>query len=145
MLKRLRELKLLIGLDTNGTNPAMLREIIAEGLVDRIAMDYKAPREKYDTVTRRRDSVCGVGESLRLLGESHIDYEVRITLHPALHSQEDISAMADELTQYGIRHVVLQRFKPWKVLDKRLYELPGYSSEELKGFVRIFTQHATVR
>jgi pyruvate formate lyase activating enzyme len=145
-LGRLRSLGLLLGLDSNGTRPAVLRAAIADGLVDRLAVDYKAPRRKYGEVTGRDDVGDAVAESLSVLGETRsVRHEVRLTLHPALHTAGDVAAMAHELAQAGIRNIALQTFQPWNVLDKMLLEVPGYSTEELRTLARQFTGQVTVR
>ena len=81
-LARVRALGYRTKLDTNGSRPEMLRALLAEGLLDYVAMDYKAPLEGY-TPLCGADS-AGVPESLALLRASQVPYELRTTLVPQL-------------------------------------------------------------
>jgi pyruvate formate lyase activating enzyme len=145
-LRRLRPLGLLVGLDSNGTNPGMLCRILGEGLVDRLAIDYKAPRAAYETVTGWADTAGAVQETLGVVARAMgIESEVRVTLHPVLHTKDDITTMAQELARAGVGRVAIQSFKPWNVLDRRLLDVPSYSSEELAAFARAFQGEVVVR
>jgi len=83
---------------------------------------YKAPLDKYEEVTGAPGMAARVSESLGLVAHAGMDYEIRLTLHPLLHTHEDIAVMAGELAECGVRSVALQTFKPWNVLDPRLCE-----------------------
>ena len=145
-LRALRAFSFLIGVDTNGTNPDLLSVLVRERLADRIAMDYKAPREKYEEVTGRGDVGKAVAESLSILARAtEVDHEIRLTLHPELHSREDVERMAHELAEAGVRDIALQSFRPWNVLDPSLNDLPGWSGEELREFARFFPGRVVVR
>ncbi len=81
-LARVRALGYKTKLDTNGSRPEMLRALLAEGLLDYVAMDYKAPLEGYAPLCGA-DSAC-VPQSLALLRASQVPYELRTTLVPQL-------------------------------------------------------------
>ena len=144
-LRRLRPLGFLAGVDTNGSNPRMLRTIIDEQLVDRLAMDYKAPLDGYEAVTGNGTVAAAVAASLRLLVGTPIPHEVRVTIHPALHDRAAVVTMGRELTDAGILSVALQNFKPWDVLDESLATRPPYREEELQEFARFFPGRVVVR
>jgi len=145
-LRALRASPFLIGVDTNGTNPALLSILVEEKLADRIAMDYKAPLAKYEKVTGRGDVGEAVAASLSVLARSaDLAHEIRLTLHPELHSREDVLLMAHELTEPGVKDVALQSFKPWNVLDPSLNDRPGWSEDDLREFARYFPGRVVVR
>ena len=102
----------LIKLDTNGTNPSMLRELIASKLIDYVAMDIKAPLtvKKYSKASgvNMEKELKNVKESIKLLIESNIDYEFRTTVVPKLHDKEDIKQICQSLK--GSKKYVLQKF-----------------------------------
>lgn len=112
LCSRLKVFGFLVKVDTNGTNPTMLKELIDRGLVDYIAMDIKAPltRKKYSkaTSTKGDELLEKVKESTKLLLGSNIDYEFRTTVIPTLHDEEDIKQICRSLR--GCRKYVLQRF-----------------------------------
>lgn len=108
----LKNMGFLIKLDTNGTNPEILKKLITRKLVDYIAMDVKAPLTK-DKYTKTTGVNIGkmldkIKESIKLLNESNIDYEFRTTVVPTLHTEEDIKQICHSLI--GCRKYILQKF-----------------------------------
>lgn len=88
-ITRLRALGLAVKLDTNGSRPAMLRTLIQEGLVDYIAMDVKAPWNKYDTLAGVHVSTEEILESMMVIAQSRLPHQFRTTLVPALLTETD--------------------------------------------------------
>ncbi len=81
--KKLKSQGLEIKLDTNGSNPQMLKRLIREGLVDYVAMDIKGPRQLYPRLTGvREDYSKNVEECMKILHNSGIVYELRTTFVP---------------------------------------------------------------
>lgn len=109
---QLKKIGLLVKLDTNGTNPTMMKELIDRGAVDYIALDIKAPltTQKYSEVTgiEVEETLEKVKESIRLLLDSEMDYEFRTTVVPNLLDVDDIEQVCRSLK--GCRKYVLQRF-----------------------------------
>ncbi len=145
-IRKVRTEGFLVGLDTNGTNPRMVESLLSNGDLDRIAADYKAPRGRYSSVTRAAPAVGDlVFETMVLLARLAEEYEVRLTLHPDLQSEDDIRIMAGELRTAGIRKIALQQFKPWDTLDQSLDGGNLYSEEDLKRFRSLFEGDVVVR
>lgn len=94
-LRKIKDLGFSVKLDTNGTNPDALRELISKGLVDYVAMDIKNSPEKYPLTAGLRDNslLPPVEESAKLLMEGAVDFEFRTTLVGELHSEEDIHSI----------------------------------------------------
>ena len=114
-LDRVRSMGYRIKLDTNGSRPEALAELLLEGLLDFIAMDIKAPFELYDRLT----SVCApkeqLEESIALIARSGIDHEFRTTVVEPLLSERDMHAI-QEMVPHGSRHR-FQDFRPENALD----------------------------
>ena len=112
---RVRSMGYQIKLDTNGSRPEALAELLLEGLVDFIAMDIKAPLELYDRLT----GVCApkeqLEESIALIARSGIDHEFRTTVVEPLLSEDDLQAI-QAMVPHGSRHR-LQEFRPENALD----------------------------
>jgi len=89
-LEKLRALDLAIKLDTNGSRPAMLRELLQAKVVDFIAMDIKAPWEKYDALSGVRAPRDAIRASIACLAQSGIPHEFRTTMVRTFLSEEDI-------------------------------------------------------
>ena len=90
--KDIKALGYKIKLDTNGSNPKQLEKLLKKNLLDFVALDFKAPKEKFKTITKSNlyDKFI---QSLQLLVESEIKYEVRTTLHNDLLNEDDINEM----------------------------------------------------
>ncbi len=109
-LRRIRELGYKIKLDTNGTFPDRLEALIAEGLVDRVAMDIKNSPARYaGTVGLRALDIGAIERSKELLLEAKADYEFRTTVVRGLHTKESLLEAARWIE--GAREYYLQRFK----------------------------------
>jgi len=137
LLKDIKNRGLLVKLDTNGTNPEMIKKLIAEGLVDYIAMDVKAPliKEKYDQVTCADVDLISIKESIDLLKDGETDYEFRTTVVPVFHKQSDILTIARTIG--GARRYILQQFAPKDTLDENMASVKPYREEELKKFAQL--------
>ena len=109
-LRRVKEQGFETKLDTNGTNPAMLREILSAGLADYVAMDIKAGRDNYPAVTGTvRPGLAAVEESVELLKACGVEHEFRTTVVRELHSEADFADIGRWLR--GEERYFLQAFK----------------------------------
>jgi pyruvate formate lyase activating enzyme len=109
-LMRLKLLGLAVKLDTNGSRPAVLRELIAQELVDYIAMDMKAPWEKYAALTGVACDEAALRESIALIAASGLPHQFRTTRVDPLLTAEDYDRLVAELPK-GSPHV-WQTFRP---------------------------------
>ena len=95
---RLKGLGLLVKLDTNGGHPEVVRDLIAEGLVDFIAMDVKAPWAKYGTLTGLADSPAAkVRETMSLIVASGLPHQFRTTRVTPLLTAEDCAEIEQQI------------------------------------------------
>lgn len=130
LIKRFKNLGLLVKLDTNGTNPQMIAELIKLQLVDYIAMDIKAPLNgKYDEAAATKVNLANISESIKLIIESGIDHEFRTTVTPHLLAESDIESIAQSLV--GARKYVLQQFVPSHSMIQGMKSLTPYTKEQL--------------
>ncbi len=106
--KKVRSMGYLTKLDTNGTNPGLLEQLIRNKLLDYVAMDVKAPLFKYGEVCCSRVDTQKLKESIAILKEGQVEYEFRTTYTPEL-SDEDLIDIT--LTINGARRYVLQQYK----------------------------------
>ena len=133
-IQQVKKLGLLIKLDTNGSAPKVLEKLIREKLVDWIAMDIKAPLEKYDIFTQGKIKPALIEESIKIIKESKIDYEFRTTLAPEILTESDILAIADWIkpaTRY-----CLQQFKNDKTLDTRFLNYSSWPKEKVNVLIK---------
>lgn len=123
-LSTVKALGFLTKLDTNGTNPERLGELLKQGLLDYIAMDLKAPPEKYAEVSQTSVSVEALQRSIDLIRASRVACQFRTTVAYPLHSADDIKAIHKWIGS-GVP-LRLQNFMPGKVVDgkKELHPFP---------------------
>jgi pyruvate formate lyase activating enzyme len=108
-IKRIKNLRLLVKIDTNGTFPERLEELLQQGLVDYIAMDVKAPKKKYPHLIGTKTDITKIGASIDLLKTKAPAYEFKTTMIPNLLTKEDIIEIAHWLN--GADTYFLQQFK----------------------------------
>lgn len=100
LMRSIRKLGCGVKLDTNGYRPEVLGALLEDKLVDYVAMDLKnGPAAYGETVGLRGVQLERIGESIRLLQESGVDFELRTTVVKPLHTAETITEMALWLTQ----------------------------------------------
>jgi len=108
--KQIKELGFKIKLDTNGTNYNSVKELIELNLLDFIALDYKAPKDKFTTITHS-NKYDEFSKTLDLLISSNLDYEARTTLHYDLLNENDINTIISDLNQRGYnKKYYIQKF-----------------------------------
>jgi pyruvate formate lyase activating enzyme len=104
-----------VKLDTNGTHPEVLRDLLDRNLVDFVAMDLKAPFHTYAALAGVEVDTAAVIESMDLVRSADIDHEFRTTcVSPAL-TRADLLDIATQL--HPLERYVLQRYRPGRTLD----------------------------
>ena len=106
LLRGFKEAGFAVKLDTNGTCPVVLASLMRAGVLDYVAMDIKAPPEKYDKICGVPVDQGAIDTSITLLMDGHVDYEFRTTIIPQL-TREDILAIGNRIR--GARSYVLQQ------------------------------------
>ncbi len=132
-LHMLKNLGYQVKLDTNGSRPQVISEILRQNLCNYFAVDYKAPAAYYPQVCGEGIDAQKVIESIELLTKNTIPFEVRTTVIPQLGSEELI-AMAKELPT--VPRYVFNKYKvPDKYLskDEHRIRLKPYSMEEIQS------------
>lgn len=128
---KIKELGFLVKLDTNGTSPLMLKQLIDLGLIDYVAMDIKAPLSKYSSVIGGDVNLDVIKESISILKTGKIDYEFRTTMVPGLVEEEDVFNIAGFLN--GAKKFVIQNFRgEVNLVDNRYRHLKPFSRSELE-------------
>lgn len=146
-MKEIKKMGFAVKLDTNGTNPAILKKAIKEGLVDYIAMDIK------DIPASYRRELVGVTftespfqESIKLIKNSGVNYEFRTTVIPAFHNLDKLKVMGEAIK--GAKLWALQVYRNQKTLKPEFSKLPEYSVTQLQNLaeeLRDFADKIIVR
>lgn len=132
-IKRIKDLGYLVKLDTNGTNPAMLKQLVKDKLIDYIAMDLKAPFDKYEQVVGVKVDYKNIQESVRIIMASGLPYEFRTTVVPGLLVKKDFAAMGKIIS--GAAKWYLQKFKSdTDLVDAGYQSQSSYTDAEMAEF-----------
>ena len=119
-----------VKLDTSGINPNVLVELIGDGLVDYVAMDIKAPLNRYSEVAGAEVSEGAIRKSIEVIERSGIDYEFRTTVVREQLSGDDIMSIAESIK--GAKRYVLQRFRGAVTLNPGFGTKGTYSDAEFE-------------
>ena len=101
--QEIKKLGFKIKLDTNGTNPLHVEQLLDLKLLDYIALDYKAPKEKFTQITHS-NKFNEFEKTLNMIIDSNIKYEVRTTLHSDLLDENDINKIIDDLKEKNYKN-----------------------------------------
>lgn len=115
LLHQIKKLGFLVKLDTAGVNPERVSEFLDADLIDYIAMDVKAPLDRYEAVVGRAVDTNKILASIDLIKSRAPDYEFRTTVVEGLHSKEDVLGIGELIR--GAKRYALQRFVPTKTVD----------------------------
>jgi len=157
-IKKIKKLGYAVKLDTNGSNPKMLKNLVNEKLIDYVAMDIKTPLaqfsislprrqagnfpacarvsagrrfSKYDKATGVKADLNKIKKSIEIIKNSGIDYEFRTTVVPGVHTKEDILQIAKEITP--AKKYYLQNFQPEKTINPKFEKIRPFSQNQLKN------------
>ena len=126
---KIRDQGMKVKLDTNGSNPRMLRQILSEGLLDYVSMDLKTSFEKYFQVVRRPVDPDRIRESMEVIISCGVEHEFRSTIVPGLVELSDLRSLAMEMM--GAQVLVLQQFRSDKTMDPHFTGRSPYPEEVL--------------
>ncbi|MEN6387272.1 MAG: anaerobic ribonucleoside-triphosphate reductase activating protein [Candidatus Cryosericum sp.] len=133
-IDRIRSLGFAVKLDTNGSNPDMLRFLLEQGSVAYVAMDVKAPPSRYGEVTRNAEAFPLVKTSIQLLADFNVASEFRTTVLPLLFNEADIEGIVAMLPSNS--HYVIQNFVPTKTLDQKFLQARGFDIQDLEALAQ---------
>ena len=138
-IKQIKQLDFAVKLDTNGTNPKILKKLLSENLVDYIAMDIKAPIEKYSEITGINVNTNNIKTSIDLIIKSLTEYEFRTTVLKSQLSFEDFDKIGQTIK--GANLYYLQKFVPNKIYDERLLSDTTYNDKEFQEICNHMKQY----
>ena len=129
-ITKVRSLGYAVKLDTNGTNPRLLKSLIEENLLDYVAMDIKHSPDKYDIICYCQVDMDAIRDSVSIIIDSGIDHEFRTTTVREYHTAEDFDAIAQWIQ--GDSKYFLQHFEDSGNLIGD--NLSAFSKEEMNAF-----------
>ena len=129
-ISKVKKLGYLIKIDTNGMYPKKLKELIDKKLVDYVAMDVKAPKNKYDKLSGVKTDISKIEKSIDIIRNDAPDYEFKTTFAPNLLDKKDLVEIAKWLE--GSKRFYLQQFKgDTPLISSKLNNVTPYPKEDL--------------
>ena len=131
-VRKIKDMGYKIKIDTNGSFPEKLKLLIDEGLIDYVAMDIKAGRDKYELVVNSKVDLDKIEESIRIISgfENH---EFRTTILPRFHDENEIRRMMEwvkDLAGEKMGKYYLQGFKNQGKFVGKGFEMEGDVGED---------------
>ncbi len=131
-IRKIKEIGYPVKLDTNGTNPKLLKELVNNKLIDYVAMDIKNSLDNYIKATGDvKLNMDAINESIDFLLEGMVDYEFRTTVVNGIHTTQDIVDIAKRIP--NAERYYLQQYKPSNE-NLSPHGLSEFSKEEMNVF-----------
>lgn len=130
LIRVVRERGLLVKLDTNGSFPDRLEALLALGLLDWVALDIKAPLERYREVTRSTVDPEKIARAADLLRGSGVKHTFRTTVVPGLVGKDDVVKIGEWLK--GAENYLIQQFVPQTTIDPAYLGVTPFSRAALE-------------
>lgn len=128
-ISQIKKMGFAVKMDTNGSSPEVIRYLIAEKLLDYIAMDIKAPFDKYKEITNTNVNHDFIRESIKIILKAKIPYEFRTTIVQSQLDENDILNIGKLIN--GASRYVLQKFVSTKALNNKFLKEKTMSDEKL--------------
>lgn len=142
-IKKIRVLGYKIKLDTNGTNPEAVKKLLAENLLDYIAMDLKAPIDKYEKVVGVKVNCDDLQKSAKIVIESGLPHEFRTTVVPGLLELSDFDKMGEIIA--GADAWYLQKFKSdTELVDRDLERHAPFTDKEMEEMASVGKKYVKI-
>lgn len=136
-ISKVRSMGFAVKLDTNGTNPLVLSQLISSGMIDYVAMDIKNSPQKYSLTVGCDVDMDRIYQSIEIVMSSGVDYEFRTTFVKELHTPQDIVGIAQMIK--GAKQYFLQNFVDSG--DILCQNLSAFSEEEMKKLEKEAQKH----
>ncbi len=145
LIKRIKELGLLVKLDTNGSNFNYLKELVLEGLVDYVAMDIKNTKDKYPITCGLSEIDLGeIEKSVAFLKKDLVDYEFRTTIVKEFHEDLDVDELGRWLS--GSKRYFLQNFEAKESCIKQgLHQMDIADLKKIKDRLSKYIEDVQIR
>ncbi len=137
-IKKVKKMGFLVKIDTNGSHPNIIKNLIEDKLVDYVAIDIKAVPKKYKILTSDKDIVKKIERSIAIIINSETKLELRTTVVPEIVGISDFNEIIkwinsiDQKAFSKLSRYSIQNFRPGKTLEDDFKNVKPYSKEELE-------------
>ena len=141
-IEKIKNFGYLVKLDTNGSNPEMLKNLIDLKLIDYVAMDIKTASESfvYKNLMIEGITIDKIKESVEILKQSKVDFEFRTTVVNTIHTKKDFLEIAKWIGGPEVKYY-LQNFRAEKTIDPEFEKVEPFKDEFLKEVAKEISQY----
>jgi pyruvate formate lyase activating enzyme len=136
-----------VKIDSTGLQPEVISTLADMRCIDYAAIDVKTSPEKYSTLTDREVDFSKITESINILRDAGIDYEVRTTCVPGYVTMEDLAVIGDTIGH--VKKYCLQQFNRAVPLMDRSWEViepyPTQTLAQFRNYVQTFADTCEIR
>ena len=133
-IQKIKNLGFLVKLDTNGSNPKMLKDLVDQKLLDYVAMDIKGI-EVYESIMQEGVKIEDIKQSVEFLKQGKVDWEFRTTCVQGVHKKEDFFEITKWIGGPNVKYY-LQNFRPEKTIDPEFEKVRPFEDKFLKEIVQ---------
>ncbi len=142
-VEKIKKIGFLVKLDTNGSNPEMLKDLIKRNLIDYVAMDIKTSQKSkvksqkllYESIMTDGITMNKIRESVDFLKKGLVDFEFRTTVVNTIHKKEDFLEIAKWIGGQNVKYY-LQNFVPEKTIDPEFEKVKPFGKEFLENIAK---------
>ena len=136
--QKIKDMGYLVKVDSNGSNPSVLKDLMASKVVDMVSMDLKNSFEKYEAANGVKMDIERIKLSAQMIKASGLEYEFRTTVVPGIHTIADLEKLAEEINILLGKDTIwyLQDFQPNNCLDLSLMSKHGWGKEKLETIAK---------
>jgi len=136
-IEKIKKFGFLVKLDTNGSNPAMLKDLVKANLIDYVAMDIKIAEDNpvYQNLMIEGITIDNIKESVDFLKNESLDFEFRTTVVNTVHTKEDFMKIAKWIGGKNIKYY-LQNFRAEKTIDPEFEKIQPFKKDFLEEIVK---------
>ena len=137
-IKKVKKMGFLVKVDTNGSYPNIVENLVKDKLVDYVAMDIKTTPEKYKIVASEKDIIKKIEKSVSIVTNSDSELELRTTIVPGIVSVDDFDKIIkwinsiDQKVFSKLSRYSVQNFRPGKTLSGDFENIKPYEKEDLE-------------
>jgi pyruvate formate lyase activating enzyme len=141
-IEKIKNIGYAVKLDTNGSNPETLKNLVSAGLVDYVAMDIKSSLDNpaYQNLMGEGVKLDDIKKSVDFLKQGRVDWEFRTTVVNTIHTKEDFKKIAEWIGGENVKYY-LQNFVPIKTIDPEFEKVRPFGSKFLQEVVREISPH----
>lgn len=141
-IEKIKNLGFFVKLDTNGSNPKMLKDLVNTKLVDYVAMDIKTSLDNpaYKMILGENVKLDDIKESVDFLKKGNVGFEFRTTCVPEIHSKEEFAQIANWIGGPNITYY-LQGFRAEKTIDPEFEKIKPFEDKFLKDIAQDLSPH----